>query len=129
MPPHVYNDVKAHLQEMLDKGAIKKSHSPWVSAVVLVQKKDGSLRLCIDLRRLNTWTIKDAYSLLHIDETLNSLQDSQWFSSLDLKLGYWQVKIDEESKHLTTFTIGLLGFMSVKGCLLDQPMPLQPSRD
>ena len=53
--------MKAHIQEMLDIGAIQKSHSPWASTVVLVQKKDGSLRFCIDLRKLNNQTIKDAY--------------------------------------------------------------------
>ena len=77
------------MQEMLDIGAIQKSHSPWASTVVLVQKKDGSLRFCTDLRKLNNQTIKDAYSLPHVDETLDSLQGSQWFSSLNLKLGYW----------------------------------------
>ena len=53
IPPHMYGDVRAHIQEMLDIGAIHKSHSPWASAVVLVQKKDGGLRFCIDLRKLN----------------------------------------------------------------------------
>ena len=84
----MYDNVRAHIQEMLDIGAIHKSHSPWASEVVLVQKKDGSLRFCINLRKLNNWTMKDAYSLPHINEMLDSLQGSQWFSSLDLKLGY-----------------------------------------
>ena len=106
----MYDNVKAHLQEMLDIGAFRKSHSLWASAVVLVQTKDGSLWFCIDLRKLNNWTIKDAYLLPHIDETLDSLQGLQWFSSCDLKSGYWQVKMDKESKPLTTFTVGLLGF-------------------
>ena len=106
----MYDDVRAHIKEMLDIGTIHKSHSPWASAVILVQKKDSSLRFCIDLRKLNNWTIKDAYSLPHIDKTLDSLQSSQWFSSLDLKSGYWQVEMDEESKPLTAFTVGLLGF-------------------
>ena len=77
IPPHMYDDVKAHLQEMQDIGAIRKSHSPWASMVVLVLKKDGSLRFCIDLRKLNNQTIKDVYLLPHIDETLNSLQGLQ----------------------------------------------------
>ena len=110
IPPHMYDDVRAHIQEMLDIGAIHKSHSPWASAVVLVHKKDGGLRFCIDLRKLNEQTIKDAYSLPQIDETLDSLQGSQWFSSLDLKSGYWQVEMDEESKPLMAFTVRLLGF-------------------
>ena len=83
----MYDDVKAHLQEMLDIGAIQKSHSLWASAVLLVWKEDGSLRFCTDLRKLNNWTIKDAYLLPHIDETLDSLQGSQWFSSLNLSWG------------------------------------------
>ena len=95
----MYDNARAHIQEMLDIGAIQKSHSPWASTVVLVQKKDGSLRFCIDLRKLNNWIIKDAYLLLHIDEILDSLQGSQWFSSLNLKLLYWQVEMDEESKN------------------------------
>ena len=59
----MYDNVRAHIQEMLDIGAIQKSHSPWASAMVLVWKKDGSLRFCIDLRKLNNQTIKDAHSL------------------------------------------------------------------
>ena len=114
IPPHMYEDVRAHIQEMLDIGTIHKSHLPWSSAVVLVCKKDGGLRFCIDLRKLNKQTIKDAYSLPWIDETLDSLQGSQWFSSLDLKSGYWQVEMDEESKPLTAFTVGLLGFYECK---------------
>ena len=110
IPPHMYDDVRAHIQEMLDIGAIRKSHSLWASVVVLVCKKDGGLRFCIDLRKLNERTIKDAYSLPWIDETLDSHQGSQWFSSLDLKSGYWQVEMDEESKPLSAFTVGLLGF-------------------
>ena len=106
----MYNHVRAHIQEMLDIGAIQKLHSPWASMVVLVQKKDGSLRFCINLRKLNNWNIKDAYSLPCKDETLDSLQDSQWLSSLNLKSGYWQVEMDEESKPLTAFTVGPLGF-------------------
>ena len=108
IPPHMHDDVRAHIQEMLDIGAICKSHSLWASTVVLVQKKDGSLRFCIDLRKLNNQTVKDAYLLPLIVEALDSLQGSQWFSSVELKSGYWQVKMDEESK--LVFTVGPLGF-------------------
>ena len=68
--PHQFEEVRKHLQEMLEIGAIRCSNSPWASAVVLVQKKDGSLRFCIDLRKLNSHTVKDAYSLPRIMETL-----------------------------------------------------------
>ena len=94
---------------MLDIGAIHKLHSPWDSAVVLVKTKNSSLRFCINLRKLNQ-TIKDACLLPHIDETLDSLQGSQWLSSLYLKSGCWQVEMDEDSKPLTVFTVGPLGF-------------------
>ena len=104
------SDMRAHVQEMLDIGAIHQSHSPWASTVVLVWKKDGGLRFCINLRKLNNQTVKEVYSLPWIDKTLDSLQGSQWFSSLNLKSRYWQVEMDKESKPLTTFTVGPLGF-------------------
>ena len=110
IPLHQDEEVKQHLKEMFEIGAISESKSPWASAVVLVRKKDGSLRFCIDLRKLNSRTVKDAYSLLRIDETLDCLNWAQGFTLLDLKSGYWQVELDEKSKALTVFTIGLLGF-------------------
>ena len=76
IPLHTYDIIRAHIQEKLDIGAIHKSHSLWASTVDLVQKKDGGLRFCIDLRKLNNWTVKDAYSLPQIDKTLDSLQGS-----------------------------------------------------
>ena len=110
IPPHLFNEVKNHLKEMIEVGAICKSNSPWASAVVLVRKKDGYLRFCIDLHKLNACTIKDAYSLPHIDETLDCLGGAMIFTSLDLKSGYWQVEMEEGSKPLTAFTVGPLGF-------------------
>ena len=95
---------------MLDIGAIRHSCSLWASAVVIVWKKDGSLRFCIDLRHLNSHTIKDAYSLPQIEESLDCLNDACIFTSLDLKSGYWQVKMDEKSIPYTAFTMGPLGF-------------------
>ena len=95
---------------MLEIGAISESKSPWASVVVLVRKKDGSLRFRIDLRKLNARTVKDAYSLPRIEETLDCLNGAQWFTSLDLKSGYWQVELNKESKALTAFTVGPLGF-------------------
>ena len=71
--PQMYDEVKAHIQEMLNLGAIRPSNSPWASAIVLVRKKDGRFRFCIDLRRLNNRTVKDAYSLPKIESILDSL--------------------------------------------------------
>ena len=99
---------------MLEIGAISKSNSPWASAVVLVRQKDGSLRFCIALRRLNARTVKAAYALPRLDETLDCLNGAELFSALDLKSGYWQVELHEESKPLTAFTGGPLGFYDCK---------------
>ena len=110
IPPHLYEEVKAHLQEMVEVGAIRKSFSPWASAAVLVRKKDGGLRFCIDLRKLNNRTVKDGYSLPRIEDTLDCLHGAVWFSTLDLKSRYWQVELEEEAKPLTAFTVGPLGF-------------------
>ena len=82
--PHQYEEVKKHLQEMLDIGAICLSTSPWASPVVLVCKKDGGLRFCIDLRKLSNRTIKDAQSLLRIEDSLHCLDGITIFISLDL---------------------------------------------
>ena len=95
---------------MLDIGAIHRSTSPWASLVVLVCKKDGSLQFCIDLRRLNNQTIKDAQSLPRIQDSLDCLDGATIFTSLDLQSGYWQVEMTEASKPLTAFTVGPLGF-------------------
>lgn len=110
IPPSLYEEVRAHLKEMLELGAIKPSSSPFCSPVVLVRKKDGTLRFCIDLRRINARTVPDSYPLPQIEETLDSLAGSSWYSSLDLKSGYWQVELEEKDKEKTAFSVGNLGF-------------------
>ena len=91
----LFEEVKQHLQEMVGIGAIRRSFSPRANAVVLVRKKDGSLRLCIDLLKLNNHTVTDGYALPRIDVTLDGLHGAVWFSTLDLKSGYWQVELKE----------------------------------
>ena len=98
IPLQMYDEDKAHIQEMLDLGAIRPPNNPWASAIVLVRKKDGRRRFCIDLRRLNNRTVKDAYSLPKIESNLDSLIGARIFSTLDLKAGYWQVEMAEECK-------------------------------
>ena len=110
IPPHQYEEVRKHLQEVLDIGAICRSTSPWASPVVLVCKKDGSLPFFIDLRKLNNQTIKDAQSLPRIEDSLDCLDGATIFTSLDLQSGYWQVEMTEASKPLMAFTVGPLGF-------------------
>ena len=110
IPPGMYDEVKVHIQEMLDAGAIRPSNSPWASAVILVWKKDGKLWFCIDLWKLNARTIKDTYSLPRIDETLDCLKWAGVVPFSRLKSGYWQVEMEEDSKAFTAFTVGPLGF-------------------
>ncbi|GBM92433.1 Retrovirus-related Pol polyprotein from transposon 297 [Araneus ventricosus] len=94
------------VKEMVDNVIIEESSGPWASPIVLVKKKDGSTRFCVDYRKLNEITIKDSYPLPRIDDTLGALNGRQWFSTLDLKSGYWQVEIQPEDKEKTAFTTG-----------------------
>ena len=107
--PPLVEEVREHLQEMLDGGAIHPCQSPWCNAVVLVPKKDGGLRFCIDFRRLNNRTKKDAYPLPWMQETMESMVGTRFFSTMDLKLGFWQVKMAKDSQQYTAFTVGSMG--------------------
>ena len=95
---------------MLESGTIRPSQSAWYNAVVLVWKKDGSLHFYIDFYCLSTCTKKVSYPLPRIQEALESLVVAGHFSCLDLKSGFWQIKIEKASKQYTTFTVGNLGF-------------------
>ncbi|KAK7877073.1 hypothetical protein WMY93_032211 [Mugilogobius chulae] len=106
------NDVEAvrrHLQELLASGVIRESESPFSSPIVVVRKKNGDIRLCIDYRKLNQQTIKDAYALPNLEETFSALTGSKWFSVLDLKSGYYQIEMNEDDKQKTAF-VTPLGF-------------------
>ena len=107
--PPLVEEVRKHIQEMLDGGAICPSQSPWCNMVVLVRKKDGGLRFCIDFRWLNSWTKKDAYPLPRMQETMESMVGARFFSTMDLKSGFWQVKMAKDSQQYTTFTVGSMG--------------------
>ena len=107
--PLEVEEVRQHIQEMLDRGAICPSQSPWCNAVVLVRKKEGTLRFCIDFRHLNTKTKKDSHPLPHGPETMESLVGAQYFSMVDLKSSFWQINMAEESHQYTAFTVGSLG--------------------
>ena len=88
---------------MLSQRVIVPSKSPWASPIVLAPKKDGSYRLCIDYRKLNEVTVRDAYPIPRIDDTLDALNNAHFISTLDLRSCYWQVEIDETSTPITAF--------------------------
>jgi len=110
IPPSMYTEVKEHLKRMVKEGDIRPSKSPWSFPVVLIRKRDSSLRFCVDYRELNKRTVRDALSLPRIEETLDALAGAKYFSCLDLKNGYWQVEMAEKDKEKTAFTVGPLGF-------------------
>ena len=111
------------VKDMLTGGQIEPSDSPWTSPVVLVMKKDGSTRFCVDYRRLNSLTIKDAYPLPRIDDSLRLLGNQQWFSKMDLASGYWQVAMSPEAKRKATFVTneGLFQFRVMPFGLCNAP--------
>ena len=96
-------EEEKHLKSMLDSGVIRPSASDWSSPPVLVRKKDGGVRWCIDYRALNNVTIKDVFPLPLIEECLDTLSGTKYFSTLDMASGYWQIEIDEPDRHKTAF--------------------------
>ena len=97
---------KVEVEKMLQRGVIEHSTSPWAAPVVLVRKKDGSTRFCVDYRRLNSMTVKDSYPLPRVDDSIDALSGSCWFSTLDLASGYWKVEVEEKDRPKTAFTTG-----------------------
>lgn len=101
--PQDLNAVWRHSQELSEAGIIRESESPFSSPIVVVRKKNGDIRLCIDCQKLNLYTIKDAYALPNLEEAFSALRGSKWFLVLDLKSGYYQIEVDETDKRKTAF--------------------------
>ncbi|KAF7641863.1 hypothetical protein LDENG_00270030 [Lucifuga dentata] len=127
LPPSDYDAVKAHIHKLLETQVIRESSSPYASPIVLVRKKDGSLRLCVDYRQLNHKTRKDAFPLLCIEESLDVLSEAKWFSTLDLASGYNQVPVTEQDKPKTAFCtpFGLFEFNRMLFGLCNAPSTFQ----
>ena len=104
VPPTQYEKLRTALNEMEERGIIRKSHSEYASPLVLVWKKDGSLRICTDFRWLNAKTVKDAHPLPHQADTLAALGGNVFFSTMDLTSGFYNVPLHEEHKKYTAFS-------------------------
>ncbi|MEW8486667.1 MAG: reverse transcriptase family protein, partial [Candidatus Thiodiazotropha sp.] len=105
-PVQMNEEISQQIDDMLLKDVIQPSSSPWASGIVMVQKKDGTKRFCVDYRKLNGVTTKDADPLPRIDDSLDQLAGANWFSCLDLNSGYWQVEVANEDREKTTFASG-----------------------
>ncbi|UYV67631.1 K02A2.6-like [Cordylochernes scorpioides] len=121
--PYERGVIQTEVDKMLKSGIVKPSDSPWSSPVVLVKKKDGTWRFCVDYRRLNKITRKDVYPLPRIDDTLDSLKGASVFSTMDLKSGYWQIEVDEADREKTAFVTpdGLFEFKVMPFGLCNAP--------
>lgn len=127
IPPNQLEEVKQHIRQLLNRGIVRESTSPYASQMVLVRKKNGKLRLCIDFRALNAKTRKDAYPLPRIEETLDSLGGAKYFSTIDLQSAYNQLEIVEEDRHKTAFNspLGLLEYNRMAFGLCNAPGSFQ----
>ena len=114
IPLRMYEEMQAHTKEMLNIGAIRPSSSSLASLVVVVYKKYDRLQCCIDLWKLNGCTIKNAYAIPWIQDTPDVFKRAVWFTSLDLKSGYWQVEMEMSHKAPIAFTLGPLRFYKCK---------------
>lgn len=123
--------INDEVESMLNRDIIQPSESPWSSPVVLVRKKDGSWRFCVDYRRLNKITKKDVYPLPRIDDTLDCLKGAQYFSSMDLYSGYWQIEVDENDREKTAFITseGLYEFKVMPFGLCNAPATFERTMD
>ena len=131
VPPAKREGTQKLLYNMLQNDIIQPSSSPWASPVLLVQKQDGSQHFCVDYRKLNNVTKKDAYPIPRIDDTLDTLAGSCWFSTLDLVSGYWQVELAEQDREKTAFCVpdGLFEFKVLPFGLNNAPATFQRLMD
>ena len=130
-PPAHQAAIQEHVSSMLKQGVIEPAQSPWASNIVLVRKKDGSLRCCVDYRQLNKVTRKDAYPLPRTDTCLDAMSGAKWFSTFDLRSSYHQVEVRPEDADKTAFICrdGLYRFVTMPFGLCDAPATFQRLMD
>ena len=104
LTPPEHESIKKFIEEGLEEGVIEKSDSPWSAPLIPVPKKDGTARICVDYRALNKLTRSNAYPLPRIDECYTNLNGAKFFTCLDLRSGYWQIRLAEDAKEKTAFT-------------------------
>ena len=104
--PEKRAEIERQVADLLADGVIEESCSPWSSPVVLVKKKSGQWRFCVDYRRLNSVTVKDSHPLPRVDDTLDALAGAVWFSTLDFSNGFWQIEVAEDDREKTAFNTG-----------------------
>ena len=130
--PYRYSQVENQIidrevDKMLEYNIIQESESPWCSPVVLVRKKNGKIRFCVDYRKLNQVTKKDSFPMPRIDDTLDWLEKAKWVTTLDLTAGYWQIPMDDKDKEKTAFRTrkGLFEFNTMPFGLVNAPATFQ----
>ena len=111
--PENKQEIDRQVNDMLERGIIPESVSPWSSPVVIVKKKNGEMRFCIDFRSINKITKKDSFPMPLVAETLDALSGTHYFTTLDLKSGYWQIELDPSAREKTAFVThnGLYEFL------------------
>lgn len=126
--PVMQTHINRELDEMINLGVVEKSKSPWSSPILLVKKKDGSYRFCVDFRKLNAVTERDSYPLPYIQNTLDKLRNAHYLTTLDIRSAYWQVGVAESSRPYTAFTVpgrGLFQFTRMPFGLHNAPATWQ----